>query len=206
MSDETDKYLTLSGYSEGVYKEKGSRFLAFAWPVFTEDEVRQHIKELKKTYFDARHHVYAFRLGADMKTYRCSDDGEPANSSGPPVLGQIQSANLTNVLIVVVRYFGGTKLGVPGLINAYRTAASDAIANNQIIEQYEQDRFTIRFGYAAMNDVMRVLKDENPLQSNQQFDNQCSIDLSIRKTQGETLRQKLLKIEGVRIDGESAES
>ena len=165
----------------------------------TEDEVRQHIKDLKKTYFDARHHVYAFRLGADMKTYRCSDDGEPANSSGPPVLGQIQSANLTNVLIVVVRYFGGTKLGVPGLINAYRTAASDAIANNQIVEQYEQDRFTIKFDYAAMNDVMRVLKDENPQQTNQQFDNQCSIDLSIRKKQGETLRQKLSKIEGLTI-------
>lgn len=201
MTDETDKYLTFSGYSEGIYKEKGSRFLAFAWPVATEDEVRQHIKDLKKTYFDARHHVYAFRLGADMKTYRCSDDGEPANSSGPPVLGQIQSANLTNVLIVVVRYFGGTKLGVPGLINAYRTAASDAIANNQIVEQFEQDCFTIKFDYAVMNDVMRVLKEENPQQTNQQFDNQCSIDLSIRKKQGETLRQKLAKIEGVNFDG-----
>ena len=200
MDADSDKYLTFSGYSEGVYKEKGSRFLAFAWPVTSEDEVRQHIKDLKKTYFDARHHVYAFRLGADMKTYRCSDDGEPANSSGPPVLGQIQSANRTNVLIVVVRYFGGTKLGVPGLINAYRTAASDAIANNHIVEQFEQDRFTIKFDYAAMNDVMRVLKEENPLQTNQQFDNQCSIDLSIRKKQGETLRQKLAKIEGIKIE------
>ena len=201
MDADSDKYLTFSGYSEGIYKEKGSQFLAFAWPVTTEDEVRQHIKDLKKTYFDARHHVYAFRLGADMKTYRCSDDGEPANSSGPPVFGQIQSANLTNVLIVVVRYFGGTKLGVPGLINAYRTAASDAIANNQIVEQFEQDPFTIKFDYAAMNDVMRVLKEENPQQTNQQFDNQCSIDLSIRKKQGETLRQKLSKIEGLEIAG-----
>ena len=200
MDADSDKYLTFSGYSEGIYKEKGSRFLAFAWPVTTEDEVRQHIKELKKTYFDARHHVYAFRLGADMKTYRCSDDGEPANSSGPPVLGQIQSANLTNVLIVVVRYFGGTKLGVPGLINAYRTAASDAITNNHLVEQFEQDRFTIKFDYTAMNDVMRVLKEENPQQTNQQFDNQCSIDLSIRKKQGETLRQKLAKIEGIKIE------
>ncbi len=199
MVNETDKYLTLNGYSEGVYKEKGSRFLAFAWPVTTEDEVRQHVKELKKTYFDARHHVYAFRLGADMKTYRCSDDGEPANSSGPPVLGQIQSANLTNVLIVVVRYFGGTKLGVPGLINAYRTAAADAIANNTIVEQYEQDCFTIKFSYTAMNDVMRVLKEDNPTQTNQQFDNECSIDLSIRKTQGGALRKKLAKVEGVEI-------
>lgn len=197
---DNDKFLTFAKYSEGIYKEKGSRFLAFAWPVTTEDEVKMHIKELKKTYFDARHHVYAFRLGADLKTFRCSDDGEPANSSGPPVLGQIQSANLTNVLIVVVRYFGGTKLGVPGLINAYRTAAADAIANNSIIEQFEQDRFTIRFDYGAMNDVMRVLKDENPQQSNQQFDNRCSIDISVRKKQGPTLRDKLCNIEGVTID------
>ncbi len=197
---DNDKFLTFAKYSEGIYKEKGSRFLAFAWPVTTEDEVKMHIKELKKTYFDARHHVYAFRLGADLKTFRCSDDGEPANSSGPPVLGQIQSANLTNVLIVVVRYFGGTKLGVPGLINAYRTAAADAIANNSIIEQFEQDRFTIRFDYGAMNDVMRVLKDENPQQSNQQFDNRCSIDISVRKKQGPALRDKLCNIEGVTID------
>ena len=197
---DNDKFLTFAKYSEGIYKEKGSRFLAFAWPVTTEDEVKMHIKELKKTYFDARHHVYAFRLGADLKTFRCSDDGEPANSSGPPVLGQIQSANLTNVLIVVVRYFGGTKLGVPGLIKAYRTAAADAIANNSIIEQFEQERFTIRFDYGAMNDVMRVLKDENPQQSNQQFDNCCSIDISVRKKNGEPLREKLLNINGLRIE------
>lgn len=196
---DNDKYRTLANYSEGIYKEKGSRFLAFAWPVYTEDEVKAHIKELKKTYFDARHHVYAFRIGADKKTFRCSDDGEPANSSGPPVLGQIQSADLTNVLIVVVRYFGGTKLGVPGLINAYRTAAADAIANNNIIEQFEQDRFTVEFDYGAMNDVMRVMKDENPQQSNQQFDNRCSIDISVRKQQGPAVREKLLKIEGVTI-------
>lgn len=197
---ENDKFLTLAGYSEGIYKEKGSRFLAFAWPVTTEDEVKAHIKDLKKTYFDARHHVYAFRLGADMKTFRYSDDGEPSNSSGPHVLGQIQSANLTNVLIVVVRYFGGTKLGIPGLINAYRTASANAIENNRIVEQFEQDQFTIKFDYGAMNDVMRILKDENPQQSNQQFDSQCSIDISIRKKQGEPLREKLLKIDGLKIE------
>ncbi len=197
--DETDKYLTVGGYSEGAYKEKGSRFLAFAWPITTEEEVKQHIKDLKKKYFDARHHVYAFRLGADLKTYRCSDDGEPANSSGPPVLGQIQSANLTNVLIVVVRYFGGIKLGVPGLINAYRTAAADAIANNTIVERYEQDCFIIKFGYNQMNDVMRILKEEEPKQTNQQFDTECSIQLSIRKTQGKTLRNKLIGINGLKI-------
>lgn len=196
---DNDKFLTIAGYSEGVYKEKGSQFLAFAWPVTSEDEVKGHVKELKKTYFDARHHVYAFRLGADMKTYRCSDDGEPSNSSGPPVLGQIQSANLTNILIVVVRYFGGTKLGVPGLINAYRSAAADAIANNTIVEQFEQDQFTICFGYEQMNSVMRVLKEENPQQTNQQFDNQCSIDISVRKKNSNILREKLSKIEGITI-------
>lgn len=195
-----DKFLTIATTSEGVYKEKGSRFLAFAYPVTTEDEVRERIKELKKTYFDARHHVYAFRLGCDMKTYRCSDDGEPSNSSGPPVLGQIQSNNLTNILIVVVRYFGGTKLGVPRLINAYRSAAADAIANNQIVEQFEMDTFTISFGYETMNSVMKVIKDEQPEQRNQQYDNVCSITLSIRKMNGEMLRNKLLSIEGVTIN------
>jgi uncharacterized YigZ family protein len=194
-----DKYLTLQANSEGVYKEKGSRFLAFAFPVASEHEVKEHIKELKKKLYDARHHVYAFRLGADLKTFRCSDDGEPSNSSGPPVLGQIQSFGLTNVLIVVARYFGGTKLGVPGLINAYRSAAADAIANNSIVEKFEQDVFTIEYGYAVMNDVMKVLKEENPEQSNQHFDNSCSMQLSIRKRDSQQLRQKLIAIDGLAI-------
>lgn len=199
MAEIIDKYKTIKNTSEGVYKEKGSKFFAFAYPVKSEDEVKEIIKELKKQYYDARHHVYAFRLGADMKNYRCSDDGEPSNSSGPPVLGQIQSNDLTNVLIVVVRYFGGTKLGVAGLINAYRSAAADAIANNTIIEEFEQDCFTIEFGYTVMNDVMKILKDENPDQSNQQFDNTCTIDLTIRKSEGERLRLLLLKVDGLSI-------
>jgi uncharacterized YigZ family protein len=200
-NSDSDKYFTFSIYSEGVYKEKGSRFLAFAYPVTSENEVKEHIKELKKKLYDARHHVYAFRLGADLKTFRCSDDGEPSNSSGPPVLGQIQSFGLTNVLIVVARYFGGTKLGVPGLINAYRSAAADAIANNSIVEKFEQDVFTIEFGYAVMNDVMKVLKEENPEQTKQQFDNSCSIQLSIRKRDSQHLRQKLMAIDGLSIRG-----
>lgn len=194
-----DKYLTITTTSEGVYKEKGSKFFAFAFPVTTEEELHAHQKSLKKKYYDARHHVYAFRLGADLKTFRCSDDGEPANSSGPPVLGQIKSNNLTNILIVVIRYFGGTKLGVPGLINAYKSAAADAIENNTIIEKFEEDTFTIEFGYLVMNAVMKVIKDENPSQTDQQFDNACSIKLSIRKNDGEQLRNKLLKIEGLSI-------
>ncbi len=199
QQEQTDKYLTIKTTSEGVYKEKGSKFFAFAYPVNTEEEAMEHLKSLKKKYYDARHHVYAFRVGADLKTFRCSDDGEPSNSSGPPVLGQIKSNNLTNVLIVVVRYFGGTKLGVPGLINAYREAAADAINNNTIIEKFEEDIFTIEFGYLAMNDVMKVIKDENPNQLSQEFDNTCAIKLSIRKNKGEQLRNKLLKIDGLGI-------
>jgi uncharacterized YigZ family protein len=197
--EETDSYRTIEQPSEGIYKEKGSKFLAFAYPVTTENEVKELIKELRKKYYDARHHVYAFRLGADLKTFRCSDDGEPSNSSGPPVLGQIQSHELTNILIVVVRFFGGTKLGIPGLIHAYRTAAANAIENSTIIEKFEQDEFTIEFGYAAMNDVMKILKDENPEQSHQQFDNTCSISLSTRKKNSIHLRELLIKVQGISI-------
>jgi uncharacterized YigZ family protein len=197
--EETDSYRTIEQPSEGIYKEKGSKFLAFAYPVTTENEVKELIKELRKKYYDARHHVYAFRLGADLKTFRCSDDGEPSNSSGPPVLGQIQSHELTNILIVVVRFFGGTKLGIPGLIHAYRTAAANAIENSTIIEKFEQDEFTIEFGYAVMNDVMKILKDENPEQSHQQFDNTCSISLSTRKKNSIHLRELLIKVQGISI-------
>jgi len=197
--EETDKYKTIGNISEGIYKEKGSKFFAYAYPITHENEVKEILKDLRKKYYDARHHVYAFRLGADLKTYRCSDDGEPSNSSGPPVLGQIQSNELTNILIVVVRFFGGTKLGVPGLINAYRSAAADAIENNTIIEKYEQDIFTIEFGYSVMNDVMKILKDENPEQTHQQFDNTCRITLSTRLKNGPKLRELLDKIEGLAI-------
>lgn len=194
-----DKYKTIKHESEGVYKEKGSKFFAFAYPVTTEDEIKEIQKGLRKKYYDARHHVYAFRLGADMKTYRCSDDGEPSNSSGPPVLGQLQSNDLTNILVVVIRYFGGTKLGVAGLINAYRSAAADAIENNTIIEKFEEDIFTIEFGYTVMNDVMKIIKDENPKQSNQIFDNTCQITIAIRKKDGKALRGKFLKVDGLSI-------
>jgi uncharacterized YigZ family protein len=199
MTEQSDKYKTIEKISEGFYKEKGSKFYAFAYPVTTEKQIKDTQKQLRKKYYDARHHVYAFRLGSDMKTFRSSDDGEPSNSSGPPVLGQIQSHELTNILIVVIRYFGGTKLGIPGLINAYRSAAADAIANNIIIEKYEQDTFTIEFGYSVMNDVMKVLKEENPKQTNQNFDNTCTLELSIRKQSGEKLREKLAKISGLSI-------
>jgi len=193
----SDKYRTINSISEGLYKDKGSKFLAFAFPIVSEEEVKEHLKELRKKYYDERNHVYAFRLGSQGQTYRCSDDGEPSNSSGPPVLGQLQSFDITNVLIVVIRYFGVTKLGIPGLIHAYRAAAANAIENNTIVEQFEQDRFTIEFGYMVMNDVMRILKEENPDQTNQQFDNACRITLSIRKSEGQRLRDRLAEVEGL---------
>lgn len=193
----TDKYLTIKTPAEGIYKEKGSKFLSFAYPVYNEKQIKEYQKILKKKYYDARHHVYAFRLGADLKTYRCSDDGEPSNSSGPPVLGQIKAYGLTNILIVVVRYFGGVKLGVSGLINAYKTAAANAIENTSIVEKFEEEQFNIFFDYKNMNDVMKVIKTEKPKQLNQVFENTCSIELSVRKTLALQLKNKLLKIEGL---------
>ena len=135
MAEVVSKYKTIKSKSEGSYKDKGSKFYAFAYPVTTEDEIKEIQAKLRKEYYDARHHVFAWRLDADKKRFRASDDGEPSNSSGPPILGQIQSYDLTNILIVVIRYFGGTKLGIPGLINAYKTSAKEAIENTEIIEK-----------------------------------------------------------------------
>lgn len=196
---EIDQYLTIKIPAEGTYKEKGSKFLAFAYPVFDEEDVKELLKKAKKKYYDARHHVYAFRLGADLKNYRYSDDGEPSNSSGPPVMGQIRTYGLTNILIIVVRYFGGIKLGVSGLINAYKSAAGDAIENANIIKRFEEDIFTINFTYAEMNTVMKILKEENPNRLSQDFGNNCSIKLSIRKKLSKGLKNKLLKINNLDI-------
>ena len=158
----SDTYKTLKEPSEGIYKEKGSKFLAFAYSVFTEDEIKEHITELKKQYHDARHHCYAWKLGMDSNHYRMNDDGEPSGTAGKPIYGQILSYELTNVLVVVVRYFGGTKLGTSGLIHAYKTATKDAFENAEIVEQTVNDILTLTFEYGAMNDVMRIIKDEEP--------------------------------------------
>jgi uncharacterized YigZ family protein len=176
-----DSYKTLKKSSEGIFKDKGSKFLAFAYPVDNEQEINQYRSELKKKYFDARHHVYAFCLGADQSVFRASDDGEPSNSSGPPVLGQIRSYGLTNILIIVVRYFGGTKLGVPGLINAYKSSAKNALENAIIIEKNVVLPLTIQFEYSLMNEVMRVLKHDGIQLINQQFDSNCVIEMRINK-------------------------
>lgn len=188
---EEGQYLTIEAISEGVYKEKGSKFFAYAYPVKTEEEIKGIVKELRKQYYDARHHCFAFMLGADQKRFRANDDGEPSNSAGNPILGQIRSTNLTNILIVVVRYFGGTKLGVSGLIHAYKTAAFDAIQNAKIIEEDVTEIINIQFEYLAMNDVMKVIKDYDLTLLTQNFDNFCEIILEVKAIVSEEVREKL---------------
>jgi uncharacterized YigZ family protein len=192
-----DKYLTISSPSEGLYKEKGSRFIAFAYPVYSENEIKQYLHELKKKYYDARHHCYAYRLGVTGEQWRAVDDGEPSGSAGRPILGQLLSKNLTNIVVFVVRYFGGIKLGVPGLINAYRSATADSIQNAEIVEMEDKDCFSIEFGYLTMNDVMKIIKEEQPEIVKQEFDTVCRIELRIRRSLSETLKNKFLKTEGV---------
>jgi len=199
VSEIIEKYKTISRTSEGYYKEKGSKFFAFAYPVSSEEEIKEIQQKLRKDYYDARHHVFAWRLGADKKRYRASDDGEPSNSSGPPILGQIQSFDLTNILIVVIRYFGGTKLGVSGLINAYRTAAKEAIANNNIEEKTVMSYYRIEFSYNEMNSVMKLIKDNNINQTNQKFDLNCSMEISIKVSDEDVVTEKFKKISGVKI-------
>ncbi|MDR0385901.1 MAG: YigZ family protein [Prevotellaceae bacterium] len=194
-----DKYLTISSPSEGLYKEKGSRFIALAYPACSETEIKQHLNELKSKYHDARHHCYAYRLGVTGDVWRAVDDGEPSGSAGKPVLGQLLSNNLTNTVIFVVRYFGGIKLGVPGLINAYRTAAASSISNARIVEQENKDRFAVVFDCSAMHDVMKALKDKQAEISMHEFEITCRIELLIRQSLSDTLKNKLANIKGVTL-------
>ncbi len=200
MADIVSKYKTIKSKSDGNYKDKGSKFYAFAYPVTTEEEIKEIQAMLRKEYYDARHHVFAWRLGADKKRFRASDDGEPSNSSGPPILGQIQSFDLTNILIVVIRYFGGTKLGIPGLINAYKTSAKEAIVNSEVIEKEVENYYLIEFSYEQMNSVMKLIKDYNIFQSNQKFDLNCSLNIKINIADSESIIQVFKKINGVKIN------
>ncbi|MFD2202759.1 YigZ family protein [Shivajiella indica] len=194
-----DTYLTLQRESEGVYKEKGSKFLAFAFPVQNEEEVKEKLEVLRKKFYDARHHCYAYVLGRNRDIYRANDDGEPNHSAGDPILGQIRSHQLTNVLIVVVRYFGGTKLGVGGLITAYKTAAADSIANNEIITAVQQEKVKIDFEYLRMNEVMKLIKDYELQIIEQHFDNQCQIILKVRQKLLDELTQKISELDAVKM-------
>lgn len=200
MTLQSDEFLTITKPSEGIYKEKGSKFLAFAYPVSSQNKIKEIQKELRKKFYDARHHCYAFCLGANMQVYRASDDGEPANSSGPPILGQIQSKNLTDILIVVVRYFGGTKLGIPGLINAYKTATREAINNTDIIKKTVNTIYKISFQYSYMNHVMKIIKDENLFQFNQKFEMNCSLKISVREKENEKIMELFNKLHDVKIE------
>ncbi len=194
-----DTYKTIKYPSQGVYKEKGSKFLAFAYPIATEAEAKARLDELRKQYFDARHHCYAYILGADKAAYRINDDGEPSSTAGKPIYGQLLSHDLTNIIIVVVRYFGGIKLGVPGLINAYRTAARDALDSAIIVEKYVTEVYNIKFDYNAMNNVMKIIKDENLPQSNQKFELECSLDFSVRQAESTRVCDEILKLKGVKL-------
>jgi len=197
---ESDSYKTIKYKSEGIYKEKGSKFITYAFPITCEENVKIEIEKLKKEYYDARHHCYAYMLGADKKTFRANDDGEPSSTAGKPILGQILSSDLTNILIVVVRYFGGTKLGVSGLIRAYKTAALDAISNAEIIDKTVNDIYDINFDYLVMNDVMRIIKEEEPLQIDQDFNLTCRITLSIRQSEVEKIIERFSKIDSVKSE------
>lgn len=195
-----DTYQTIAASSEGIYKEKGSKFLAFAFPIFSEEEFKTHLTQLKKDYHDARHHCYAFKLGLTENEYRYSDDGEPNNSAGKPIYGQILSKNITNVGIIVVRYFGGTKLGVGGLVTAYKEAAADSLNNAIIIEQTVNNYYQITFSYPVMSEVMNFVKKHELIVSKQIFENNCLIEFSIRQTEAGFVVVELEKIEGLKIE------
>ena len=190
----TDEYRTISSTSEGYYTEKRSKFLAFAHHVETTDEVKDIVASYRKKYYDARHVCYAYMLGAERLEFRANDDGEPSSTAGKPILGQINSNELTNILIVVVRYYGGVNLGTSGLIVAYREAAADAIAHADIETRQVEEIVKYSFAYPQMNDVMRIVKDMNPRIVSQTFENTCEIVLSIRKSEAEELRSRLGKL------------
>lgn len=194
-------FLTLKSTGQGSYREKGSKFLSFAYPVNTEADVREKIAALKSEYFDARHHCYAWMLGAEKNHFRAFDDGEPNHSAGDPILGQIRSRNLTNVLVVVVRYFGGTKLGVGGLIAAYKTAAEDALNNSAVIEMEVMERVTLTYEYSITSDLMKLVKDFDLSVVSQEFEDRCSLtaDLPLRNKEKFNERIKLLKDLGVPV-------
>jgi uncharacterized YigZ family protein len=188
-----DTYKTITQPGSGIYKEKGSKFIALAYPVTAEDGVKQILEDLRKEYYDARHHCYAYILGPDRSAWRVNDDGEPSGTGGKPIHGQILSFDLTNILIVVIRYFGGTKLGVSGLINAYKSAAKDALLQAEIVEKTVNEIYKLEFPYELMNDVMRIIKEEDLHMIDNQFNNSCTITYSIRKNEADRVKTRLLK-------------
>ena len=194
-----DTYRTIRDLSEGYYTEKRSRFLSFALPVRTPDEVKTQLDIYRKKYYDARHVCWAYMLGPDRITFRANDDGEPSSTAGKPILGQINSNNLTDILIIVVRYFGGIELGTSGLIVAYRTAAAEAIAAARIEERTVDETITITFEYPHLNSVMRIVKEDKPEVLTQSFELTCEMTLRIRQSRMDALKSRLLKVDSLRI-------
>ncbi|SFS80732.1 IMPACT family protein [Sphingobacterium wenxiniae] len=197
MSLFEDTYFTIDEPSEGLFRDKGSKFIAYAYPFKSESALKDIIADLKAQHPKARHHCWAYRLTPDRSVYRVNDDGEPSGTAGRPILNALLSKNVTNILVVVVRYFGGTLLGVPGLINAYKTATQEALEAAVIVEKTVNDVYRISFDYLQMNDVMRLVKDENLVILNQQFDNLCVMEVEVRKLQVNQVVGKLEKLEQV---------
>lgn len=190
-----DSYKTISSLAEGLYTEKRSRFIAYAVPVTSVEDVKAEVDKYRKQYYDARHVCWAYMLGSERKDFRTNDDGEPSATAGKPILGQINSNELTNILIVVIRYFGGIKLGTSGLIVAYKAAAAQAIDASEIIEKTVDEDITIVFEYPFLNSIMRIIKEDNPTIVSQHFDMDCEMILRIRKGEADKLKSRLLKID-----------
>lgn len=195
-----EKYFTIDKSVESIYKEKGSKFLSFLYPVSSVDEVKEYLTQLKKKYYDATHHCYAYIIGYDKEIFRMNDDGEPSSTAGKPIYGQLQSNDLTNVLLVVVRYFGGTKLGVSGLIKAYKESSAECIALAQIVEKQVKNKYNIYFAYEDMNVVMNILKQNNAEQKNQIFDLNCQIEVLIDKRNTSKFEASIPPVSTIRIE------
>lgn len=190
----SDKYRSIEAPSTGTYKDNGSKFLAFAYPVTSVEQAMEHVQALKKEYFDARHHCYAYRIGHAGDIWRANDDGEPSSSAGKPILGQILSNELSDIVVVVVRYFGGVKLGIPGLIKAYRTSTADALSAATVIEKVATSPITLEFGYESMNEVMKIIKNFSLAARNQRFDSICSITVDVPLNQVEKFENSFLTL------------
>ena len=195
-----DSYKTIARPAETTYRQLSSKFLVYAYPVETEAEIKEHLDALRKRWFDATHHCYAWRLGPHGEQFRANDDGEPSSTAGKPILGQLLSQEVTNCLVVVVRYFGGTKLGVPGLIAAYKESTALVLSECEIVERTVDVVMDVSFSYIAMNDVMRIVKEEEPQIVSQTFDNDCAMTLRIRKDAMPRLKARLEKVSSIRFD------
>jgi len=196
----SDSYFTVVRPGEGIYKDRGSKFLAFARPVKTESEIKEHLQLLRKEHPSANHHCYAWRLGADKAAYRANDDGEPSNSAGKPILAQLQSKDLTNVLVVVVRYFGGTLLGVSGLINAYKNAAADVLSQSEIEEKFILFEYKIEFDFYALSQVMRLLKEYEAKILSNAYEEKNQIIFQVKKMYSEKLESKFGELYTTRLE------